>query len=319
KRSVGAQGNGAPARNRETDTVQLAELGPLLEEKGKRVITNPSKAEEEQTCPVPQEEQEEVRVLMLPLQAHHAVEKMEEFAYTVWEVCWRLIQYDVLPDWLKDSAHPLHGHTPPMPSFWARFMSIFCIYTETGNIWTHLFDFVLFLFLGILVMLSPNMYFMAPLPKKVVWGMFFLGVVPCFSFSCLFHTVYCHSEKPRLIYRSIISVLGISAITLSVTPKHRQRRAGGFLVLGLSGVVSTIHFATMVGRMGWFLLMAVMYITGAGLYACLFLGKFDIWFRSHHIFHVLVVAAAFVHFYGVSNLQEFHYGLEDSCTDSSLL
>lgn len=55
--------------------------------------------------------------------------------------------------------------------------------------------FVLFLFLGILTMLRPNTYFMAPLQEKVVFGMFFLGAVLCLSFSWLFHTVYCHSEK----------------------------------------------------------------------------------------------------------------------------
>lgn len=308
KGSVVAQGNGTPASNRETDTVELAELGPLLEEKGKRVIANPTKAEEEQTCPVPQEEEEEVRVLTLPLQAHHAMEKMEEFVYKVWEGRWRVIPYDVLPDWLKDNDYLLHGHRPPMPSFRACFKSIFRIHTETGNIWTHLLGFVLFLFLGILTMLRPNMYFMAPL-----------------------------QEKPRLIYLSIVCVLGISAIIVAqwdrfATPKHRQTRAGVFLGLGLSGVVPTMHFtiaegfvkATTVGQMGWFFLMAVMYITGAGLYAAriperFFPGKFDIWFQSHQIFHVLVVAAAFVHFYGVSNLQEFRYGLEGGCTDDTLL
>lgn len=63
---------------------------------------------------------------------------------------------------------------------------------------------------------------------------------------------------------------------------------GVFLGLGLS-VVPTMHFTVMegrqgttVGQMGWFFLMAVMYITGAGLYAHAFLrrffpGKFDIW------------------------------------------
>uniref|UniRef100_G1M0J2 Adiponectin receptor 1 n=1 Tax=Ailuropoda melanoleuca TaxID=9646 RepID=G1M0J2_AILME len=398
KGSVVAQGNGAPASNRETDTVELAELGPLLEEKGKRVISNPTKAEEEQACPAAQEEEEEVRVLTLPLQAHHAMEKMEEFVYKVWEGRWRVIPYDVLPDWLKDNDYLLHGHRPPMPSFRACFKSIFRIHTETGNIWTHLLGFVLFLFLGILTMLRPNMYFMAPLQEKVVFGMFFLGAVLCLSFSWLFHTVYCHSEKvsrtfskldysgiallimgsfvpwlyysfycspqPRLIYLSIVCVLGISAIIVAqwdrfATPKHRQTRAeleehhefskfsspscflvfqwsasrtGVFLGLGLSGVVPTMHFtiaegfvkATTVGQMGWFFLMAVMYITGAGLYAAriperFFPGKFDIWFQSHQIFHVLVVAAAFVHFYGVSNLQEFRYGLEGGCTDDSLL
>nr|KAF6270638.1 adiponectin receptor 1 [Myotis myotis] len=264
KGPVVAQGNGAPASNRETDTVELAELGPLLEEKGKRGIADPAKAEEEQACPVPQEEEEEVRVLTLPLQAHHAMEKMEEFVYKVWEGRWRVIPYDVLPDWLKDNDYLLHGHRPPMPSFRACFRSIFRIHTETGNIWTHLLGFVLFLFLGILTMLRPNMYFMAPLQEKVVFGMFFLGAVLCLSFSWLFHTVYCHSEKvsrtfskldysgiallimgsfvpwlyysfycspqPRLIYLSIICVLGISAIIVAqwdrfATPKHRQTRA----------------------------------------------------------------------------------------------
>jgi adiponectin receptor len=58
KGSVVPQGNGAPTSNREPDTVELAALGPLLEEKGKQVTANPSKTEEELTCPVPQEEEE---------------------------------------------------------------------------------------------------------------------------------------------------------------------------------------------------------------------------------------------------------------------
>ena len=66
------------------------------------------------------------------------------------------------PDWLKDNNYPLHGRWPPMPSSWACFKSIFCIYTETGNIWTLLLGFARCLFLGILTTLRPNMYFMAP-------------------------------------------------------------------------------------------------------------------------------------------------------------
>lgn len=59
-------------------------------------------------------------------------------ALQVWEGRWRVIPYDVLPDWLKDNDYLLHGHRPPMPSFRACFKSIFRIHTETGNIWTHL-------------------------------------------------------------------------------------------------------------------------------------------------------------------------------------
>ncbi|CAH2221570.1 adiponectin receptor 1 [Pelobates cultripes] len=232
---------------------------------------NPPKEDDSHSGKVSQEEEEEeVRVLTLPLQAHHAMEKMEEFVYKVWEGRWRVIPYDVLPDWLKDNDYLLHGHRPPMPSFKACFRSIFRIHTETGNIWTHLLGFVLFLFLGVLTMLRPNMYFMAPLQEKVVFGMFFLGAVLCLSFSWLFHTVYCHSEKvsrtfskldysgiallimgsfvpwlyysfycspqPRLIYLSIVCVLGITAIVVAqwdrfATPKHRPTRAGNFLHL----------------------------------------------------------------------------------------
>lgn len=47
----------------------------------------------------------------------------------------------------------------------------------------------------------------------------------------LYYSFYC-SPQPRLIYLSIVCVLGISAIIVAqwdrfATPKHRQTRAGG--------------------------------------------------------------------------------------------
>uniref|UniRef100_A0A8C9WSY8 Adiponectin receptor 1a n=1 Tax=Sander lucioperca TaxID=283035 RepID=A0A8C9WSY8_SANLU len=332
---------------------ELMELGPLLEEGGGRPAASAGVHSEEE-----EEEDDEVgEVLTLPLQAHHAMEKMEEFVHKVWEGRWRVIPFHVLPEWLKDNDYLLHGHRPPMPSFRACFGSIFRIHTETGNIWTHLLGENRTLYLHILI-LQPD-----------ISGLF--SSVLCLSFSWLFHTVYCHSEKvsrtfskldysgiallimgsfvpwlyysfycspqPRLIYLTIVCVLGIAAIIVAQwdrfsTPRHRPTRAGVFMGLGLSGIVPTMHFtieegfvkATTVGQMGWFYLMGAMYITGAGLYAAriperYFPGKCDIWFHSHQIFHVLVVAAAFIHFYGVSNLQEFRYGLEGGCTDDTLL
>ncbi|XP_063049103.1 adiponectin receptor protein 2-like [Engraulis encrasicolus] len=293
------------------------------------------------------------------LQAHHAMERMEEFVHKMWEGRWRVIPHDVLPDWLKDNDFLLHGHRPPMPSFRACFKSIFRIHTETGNIWTHLLGCLFFLCLGIVYMFRPNMSFVAPLQEKVAIGMFFLGAILCLSFSWLFHTVYCHSEgvsrvfskldysgiaflimgsfvpwlyysfycnpQPCFIYLSVVCVLGVAAIFVSqldffATPQYRGVRAGVFVGLGLSGVVPTLHFmivegllhAVTMGQMGWLLLMASLYITGAALYALriperFFPGKCDIWFHSHQLFHILVVAGAFVHFHGVSNLQEFRY------------
>uniref|UniRef100_A0A8C5J167 Adiponectin receptor 2 n=1 Tax=Junco hyemalis TaxID=40217 RepID=A0A8C5J167_JUNHY len=327
------------------------------------------------------------------LQAHHAMERMEEFvckcfrnlqpcscnssqpsspqqpaeAAPVWEGRWRVIPHDVLPDWLKDNDYLLHGHRPPMPSFRACFKSIFRIHTETGNIWTHLLGCVFFLCLGIFYMFRPNMSFVAPVQEKVVVGLFFLGAILCLSFSWLFHTVYCHSEgvsrlfskldysgiallimgsfvpwlyysfycnpQPCFIYLIVICVLGIAAIIVSqwdmfATPEYRGVRAGVFLGLGLSGVIPTLHFvisegllkAATMGQIGWLALMACLYITGAALYAAriperFFPGKCDIWFHSHQLFHVFVVAGAFVHFHGVSNLQEFRFTVGGGCTE----
>ncbi|XP_051911983.1 adiponectin receptor protein 2 [Hippocampus zosterae] len=305
------------------------------------------------------------------LQAHHAMEKVEEFVHKVWEGRWRVIPHDVLPDWLKDNDFLLHGHRPPMPSFRACFRSIFRIHTETGNIWTHLLGCLFFLCLGLMYMFRPNMSFVAPVQEKVAIGMFFLGAILCLSFSWLFHTVYCHSEgvsrvfskldysgiaflimgsfvpwlyysfycspQPCFIYLLVVCVLGLSAITVSqcdffATPQYRGVRAGVFVGLGLSGVVPTLHFviseglirATTIGQMGWLFLMATLYITGACLYAAriperFFPGKCDIWFHSHQLFHILVVAGAFVHFHGVSNLQEFRYTAGAGCADDRML
>uniref|UniRef100_A0A3B1K050 Adiponectin receptor 1a n=1 Tax=Astyanax mexicanus TaxID=7994 RepID=A0A3B1K050_ASTMX len=325
--------------------MELMELGPLLEEPGASQGASSDAVEED-------DDDEVGEVLTLPLQAHHAMEKMEEFVHKVWEGRWRVIPFHVLPEWLKDNDYLLHGHRPPMPSFRACFGSIFRIHTETGNIWTHLLGLILFLFLGTLTMLRPNMYFMAPLQEKVVFGMFFLGAVLCLSFSWLFHTVYCHSEKVSRTFSKYAADVGMH-IPAVLAYKHKNLVSYNylhinynspekrllwsetlflFMGLGLSGIVPTMHFtieegfvkATTVGQMGWFYLMGAMYITGAGLYAAriperFFPGKCDIWFHSHQIFHVLVVAAAFIHFYGVSNLQEFRYGLEGGCTDDTLL
>jgi adiponectin receptor len=65
---------------------------------------------------------------------------------------------------------------------------------------------------------------------------------------------------------------------------------GMFIALGLSGLVPALHYiitfgshkAFNVGALGWLILMAILYILGATLYAAriperLFPGKFDIW------------------------------------------
>ncbi|KAL5111003.1 Adiponectin receptor protein [Taenia crassiceps] len=138
------------------------------------------------------------------------------------------------------------------------------------------------------------------------------------------YSFYCHVPS-KIIYQSGIIVLGIICMVISsqdrfCTPKYRSVRAALFLSLGLSAVVPFVHYVFLEGfwntinssGVGWLVLMALLYITGALIYAfripeCLYPGKFDIWFQSHQIFHVFVVLAALVHLYSILQIAEYRH------------
>lgn len=110
----------------------------------------------------------------------------------------------------------------------------------------------------------------------------------------LYYAFYCDA-LPKITYLVLIGMLGFSCIVVSLwdkfsTPQFRVVRAGMFIALGLSGLIPALHYilvfgsykAFNVGALGWLILMAILYITGACLYAAriperLFPGKFDIW------------------------------------------
>lgn len=135
----------------------------------------------------------------------------------------------------------------------------------------------------------------------------------------LYYGFYCQIQ-PMIIYLTIVVVLGIMAMVVSLWDKFsesrfRPLRAAVFTTFGLSGVIPAIHYTILEGwlnavyfaSLGWLILMGVLYILGALIYTfripeCLFPGKFDIWFQSHQIFHVLVIAAAFVHLHGITEM-----------------
>lgn len=135
----------------------------------------------------------------------------------------------------------------------------------------------------------------------------------------LYYGFYCDFQH-KLIYLIVVIVLGISAIIVSLwdkfsEPKFRSLRAGVFMGFGLSGVIPAIHYLIAEGffkavyhaSLGWLVLMGALYILGAMFYALrvperFFPGKCDIWFQSHQIFHVLVIAAALVHYHGITEM-----------------
>ncbi|XP_076448113.1 adiponectin receptor protein-like [Babylonia areolata] len=150
----------------------------------------------------------------------------------------------------------------------------------------------------------------------------------------LYYSFYCRLE-PKITYLTLIFVLGSLCIVVSMwdkfaQPQYRPVRAGMFIALGLSGVIPAFHYVITDGfwhavnkaALGWLVLMGFLYISGAVIYAAriperIFPGKFDIWFQSHQIFHVFVLAAAFVHYHGISEIANYRLTLGD-CLEAEL-
>ena len=96
---------------------------------------------------------------------------------------------------------------------------------------------------------------------------------------------------------------------------------------GLSGIIPGLHWvltqeeldlkASLKYSCGCLILMGVLYITGALLYALriperFFPGKCDVWFHSHQLFHILVIAAAVVHYQGISEMAMYRLTSSDA-------
>ncbi|VDO84837.1 unnamed protein product [Heligmosomoides polygyrus] len=122
----------------------------------------------------------------------------------------------------------------------------------------------------------------------------------------IYYGFYCRME-PKLTYIAVVFVLGAAAIIVSLwdrlsEPRYRPLRAGVFVAMeyGVRSLFENNAFH-------WLLLMAFLYLLGALLYATrtserFFTGKCDIWFQSHQLFDTCVVDAAFMHYYGISEM-----------------
>lgn len=115
-----------------------------------------------------------------------------------------LLSHSELPDWLRGNEFLSRFHRPPMPCFRSCFKSIFKIHSETGNIWTHLIGFIVFVCITSYMLLRP-INTANPFPgdwrEKLIFSCFFVGAILCLGVSWIFHTVYCHSKTVSKIFR----------------------------------------------------------------------------------------------------------------------
>ena len=147
----------------------------------------------------------------------------------------------------------------------------------------------------------------------------------------IYYEFYCEPTT-MYMYSGLIMFLGVTCMVVSFsdkfgTPQYRSTRAAVFVSLGLSGLFTEIQVAyeqgyeeaLAVGRLEYLAVTAFLGVLGALLYACripeqFFPGQFDLVFQSHQLFHVLVLAAAVVHLFGLIRLQQHHFNNSDcSC------
>ncbi|TYZ69019.1 hypothetical protein PybrP1_006503 [[Pythium] brassicae (nom. inval.)] len=144
----------------------------------------------------------------------------------------------------------------------------------------------------------------------------------------IYYAFYCQPWARRIYLTAITAMAALTfAVTLVpafATPKYLVFRTGIFLSLGFFGFVPVSHLVWRFGlfdphvtvMIGPLLLMGLLYTLGAVIYATRFPerfypGRFDVWFSSHQLWHICVVAAALVHF--VNALQHYEWRWNTAC------
>lgn len=155
---------------------------------------------------------------------------------------------------------------------------------------------------------SPRMsYVMLRLDYSGIAALIATSFYPPVYYSFMCDPFFCN------LYLVSITLLGLATIAASLlpvfqSPEYRSFRAALFFGMGVSGVVPVVHKLVLFRNRdealyttGYEVLMGVLYGIGALVYALRvperwMPGRFDIAGHSHQLFHVLVVAAACVHY-----------------------
>ena len=134
----------------------------------------------------------------------------------------------------------------------------------------------------------------------------------------IYYGFYCSPGTSQL-YNAVICTLSAITFTTTILPYFRDLRFRSlktylFLSLGFAGVVPLAHLVLHMGYIHfivyYLLAMGAFYVVGAIVY--LFRiperwwpGTFDLWFSSHQIWHMMIVAAVLTHYLGLMHLYEW--------------
>ena len=171
----------------------------------------------------------------------------------------------------------------------------------------------------------------SPRANKWWWRIDYVGiaVMICCSFYPLVYYIFLEHVYWRRFYMVAITILGTGVATVSLLERfqddrYRAFRAWIFVALGTCGIFPGVHaictldvFSNQSGPfyhiMGYEAGMAGGYLGGALLYATrypekAYPGKFDLFFNSHQLFHVMIVLAAYSHYEAGMTCLDWRYG-----------
>jgi adiponectin receptor len=257
---------------------------------------------------------------------------------------WRLRKIHEVEEWQRFNPFILSGYRYRYTVAMCM-RSLFMVHNETGNVWTHLIGFAIFVSLAWHVISS---VIEVSVWHYTVFFFYMLTNMLCMGSSTVYHLMSCHSEwlmratlfvdffgisalitgsfiPPifyvftcypwlRMLYLSQITILGGATLVAPWfkffnSEEWQTRRVLLYVVTIASGLAPTGHLlflfppnlVTAPVHLG-ILLMFLFYGVGTIIYVTrlpesLYPGQFDIWFNSHQLWHIFVLAASVVHFF----------------------
>eukprot|EP01083_Nonionella_stella_P085425 236906_1 len=140
-----------------------------------------------------------------------------------------------------------------------------------------------------------------------------------------YYGFYCQQHF-QIMYNVVLAIGTACELYLVLSARfygdeYRVLKALVFSIVGLWGLVPACHMIIMNGvtnTVYYLISMGAIYLGGAMLYVIQFPessfpGKFDIFGSSHQLWHVAVIIAALVHYFGLNDLYEWR--MVNLCTD----
>ncbi|KAI9268061.1 hemolysin-III related-domain-containing protein [Phascolomyces articulosus] len=143
--------------------------------------------------------------------AGRASEQMDHLKDAMTKGAMQLLLYEELPVPWRNNQHILTGYrflsTPAQ-----CWHSLLYLHNETGNIYTHLIGFVVFLCIGIYELFYSELISTAPLIDRVMFAVFFTAACKCLMCSTVWHTLSGINDYTIFKRVACLDYVGISVL-----------------------------------------------------------------------------------------------------------